>query len=114
MASIVPTRTTIAFSDDSVKHMLDLLRMSVLPDKPPIPASDEWKHGISFPYLVNMKKMFENEWSWDNLAAELNHYDNYTVPMGEGSDAFKLHFIHARSSREDAVPLLLLHGWPGE
>jgi hypothetical protein len=111
--SNTPTKIQVSFSDDSVKYMLELLRLSVLPDKPPIPASDEWKHGISLSYLRKMKKMFESEWSWDNLAAELNHYDNYIVPMGEGADAFNLHFIHVRSPRNDAVPLLLLHGWPG-
>ena len=28
-------------------------------------------------------------------------------------DGLRLHFVHARSSRPDAVPLLLTHGWPG-
>jgi hypothetical protein len=93
--------------------MLELLRLSILPESPPIPSADEWKHGISLPYLAKMKKMIEEEWSWDDLAAKLNRYDNYTVPMGEGIDGFSLHFIHAKSAKEDAVPLLLLHGWPG-
>lgn len=60
-----------------------------------------------------MKKLFEEEWSWDDLAAKLNQYDNYIVPIGEGDDTFNLHFIHVKSKRADAAPLMLLHGWPG-
>jgi hypothetical protein len=112
-SSPVPTKITISFSPDAIKRMLELLRLSVLPDRPPIPASDEWKHGISLSYLANLKRLFEDEWSWDDLAARLNRYDNYSVPVGEGSDAFNLHFIHVKSKRVDAEPLLLLHGWPG-
>jgi pimeloyl-ACP methyl ester carboxylesterase len=32
---------------------------------------------------------------------------------GSASDTVQLHFVHVRSERADAVPLLLLHGWPG-
>lgn len=109
-----PTKIEVSFSDDTVRRMLELLRLSVLPDKPPIPTSQEWKLGIALSYLANLKTTFENEWSWGKLAAQLNRYDNYSVPVGEGNDAFNLHFIHAKSARSDAIPLLLLHGWPGE
>lgn len=43
------------------------------------------------------------------LEAELNAIPQFTTEI----DGARVHFVHARSPREDATPLLLLHGWPG-
>src|SRR5205807_5266481 len=39
----------------------------------------------------------------------LNQFDHFRTTI----DGQSIHFIHARSSRPDAFPLLLIHGWPG-
>ncbi|RCK69692.1 epoxide hydrolase [Desertihabitans brevis] len=46
---------------------------------------------------------------WRALQDELNALPQWTTEV----DGATLHLVHARSTREDAVPLLLLHGWPG-
>jgi pimeloyl-ACP methyl ester carboxylesterase len=46
---------------------------------------------------------------WDAFAARVNALPHFTTDHAHGV----LHFIQARSARADAMPLLLLHGWPG-
>ena len=108
-----PTRIQVNFDEASVKAMLDLSRLSTLPDQPPIPVQNTWDYGTDLTYLKELRNKFENEWSARDLEGILNQFEHYTVPVGEGVDAFPVHFIHARSNRTDAIPLLMLHGWPG-
>lgn len=39
-----------------------------------------------------------------------NRFKHFTTPIEDAT----IHFIHERSPRADAVPLLMLHGWPGK
>jgi len=45
---------------------------------------------------------------WRALEARINRQPNHVAQI----DGLDIHFIHRRSAREDAVPLILLHGWP--
>lgn len=42
---------------------------------------------------------------------ELNGYNHFMARDIE--QGMNLHFLHHRSDREDAIPLILCHGWPG-
>src|SRR5579863_3958833 len=46
---------------------------------------------------------------WEAFAERVNAHPAFLALRG----AEQLHFVHARSNANDAVPLLLLHGWPG-
>jgi pimeloyl-ACP methyl ester carboxylesterase len=93
--------------------MLDLLKACPLPEQPPVQASkdiaESWELGMDLQFLKDARERFLSGWSWSELEQKLNGFDNYIVELEECN----LHFIHARSKRADAVPLLLLHGWPG-
>ncbi len=110
----VPRAIQVKFGDDKVTAMLTLLKSSHLPSKPPIPTANKWDLGIDIEYLAPLKNKFESEWSVRALEEKVNRYPNYIVPMEDEGTALDLHFVHARSQRTDAVPLILLHGWPGE
>lgn len=52
---------------------------------------------------------WRHSYDWRAWEAKLNGMSQFTTHVG----GVMLHFVHERSSRADAVPLLLLHGWPG-
>ena len=114
-----PRKIQVTFSDAQVNAMLELLRASPLPASPPVNASKTWELGMDLEFLKDLKRKFEGEWSWKRLEERVNEFENYVVEMGvEGGDGGNketvvVHYVHARSVRDDAVPLLLLHGWPG-
>lgn len=58
-----------------------------------------------------VKEQWEKTFSQDRFEETLCQWPNYMVKFDE--EDIDLHFVHARSQRTDAVPILLLHGWPG-
>lgn len=49
-----------------------------------------------------------------SLSLRINEFSHFTALLPQKyNPAFKIHFIHERSPNPDAIPLLLLHGWPG-
>lgn len=106
-----PRRIRVSFSDEKVQGMINLLKACPLPDHPPVNASQKWELGMDLEYLKELRDKFVNEWSWKDLERKLNEFENYVVTLEKFG--FDMHFVHARSSRADAVPIVLLHGWPG-
>jgi pimeloyl-ACP methyl ester carboxylesterase len=49
------------------------------------------------------------EYDWRKVEAKLNAYPNFITEI----DGLDIHFIHVRSKHENALPLIVSHGWPG-
>jgi pimeloyl-ACP methyl ester carboxylesterase len=71
--------------------------------------------GAGFDYgfpLVEVRALVDrwvNGYDWRRCEAELNAVPQFTTEV----DGQRVHFVHVRSAREDALPLVLIHGWPG-
>jgi hypothetical protein len=104
----VPVSSLPGLSQAKADRMLRLLRNAQLPPLPVYPNAG-WEYGITLPYLSSLKSHFEDKWSYSSLLDKLGRYEHWMSEI-EGVD---VHFVHVRSSREGAVPLLLSHGWPG-
>ncbi|KAI0341410.1 alpha/beta-hydrolase [Trametopsis cervina] len=103
----------IKYDDDAVQNMLFLLKHSPLPSQAPVQSASPWSLGIDHDYLVSLRERFQKEWKWDRVEKEINQTPNFLVDYAAGDDTLELHFLHKRSNRADAIPLILLHGWPG-
>ena len=120
VAAPTPVPLVVKFSDDDVTDMRKLLKASPLPTVAPVLAKEPWELGIDLDYLKELKASLEDEkkWSSKKLEEEINKFQNYTVDFqledGSANEKLTLHYVHARSQRQDAIPLILLHGWPGE
>jgi pimeloyl-ACP methyl ester carboxylesterase len=68
-----------------------------------------WTYGVSQAYLRELCQYWRTTFDWRAQEAMLNSFDQYLVRIDEQP----IHFIHARSPNPDALPLLLVHGWPG-
>ncbi|WP_174188549.1 epoxide hydrolase family protein [Nocardia barduliensis] len=67
-----------------------------------------WERGVPTAYLKGLAGYWAEQFDWRAAEAELNAYPQFTTTVvGQN-----VHFLHVRSTREDATPLLLLHGWP--
>ena len=82
------------------------LRHARLPEPAPVP---DWSQGVPLDVLDEARRHWLEEHDWRRLEAELNAYPQFRVEI----DGLPVHFLHARSSRADARPLLVTHGWPG-
>ncbi|KAI0343010.1 alpha/beta-hydrolase [Trametopsis cervina] len=104
----------IHYDNSQVEAMLTLLKLAPFPERAPIDAATPWSLGIDYDYLKTLKQKFSTEWTWERLERELNKFDHYLVNyVSPKGDELEVHFVHQKSERADAVPLLALHGWPG-
>ncbi|WP_405499030.1 epoxide hydrolase [Streptomyces niveus] len=68
-----------------------------------------WSQGVPGPYLRELATYWRTEYDWRAQEAQLNRFPQFTTVI----DGASVHFLHIRSARADALPLLITHGWPG-
>ncbi|MCU0890406.1 MAG: epoxide hydrolase [Sandarakinorhabdus sp.] len=78
------------------------------------PPGAGWRHGANRDYMQRLQAHWLERHDWAAAVDHLNRLPHWRVQAGEdGGKPFHLHCIHLRSSRADARPLLIAHGWPG-
>ncbi len=65
--------------------------------------------GVQVKTLQELASYWENEYDWRKAEAKLNALPQFTTEI----DGVDVHFIHVRSAHENALPLIMTHGWPG-
>ncbi|MFI7282892.1 epoxide hydrolase family protein [Micromonospora chersina] len=68
-----------------------------------------WTRGIPVNHLRELADYWHTGYDWRAQEARLNRYPQFTTEI----DGQRIHFLHVRSDREDARPLLITHGFPG-
>jgi microsomal epoxide hydrolase len=106
----IPQPYRLAVADAALADLKERLARTRWPDEPPASQPHEpWSTGTSLAYLKGLVRYWHEGFDWRAAEARLNAFPQFTVPL----KGIELHFIHAPGKRADAVPLLLLHGWPG-
>jgi pimeloyl-ACP methyl ester carboxylesterase len=67
-----------------------------------------WDYGTDLGYLKELVHYWRTEFNWREQERKLNAFPQFTMDV----DGVDIHFIHVRSKHEDAMPLVLAHGWP--
>jgi pimeloyl-ACP methyl ester carboxylesterase len=65
--------------------------------------------GVQRTMLLELARYWAGEHDWRRCEARLNALPQFTTEI----DGVEIHFIHVRSRHEDALPLIMTHGWPG-
>ncbi len=68
-----------------------------------------WEYGADLNTVAKLAEYWQNGFDWRAAETRLNRFDQFTTEI----DGQRIHFIHQRSPRSDAIPLMLIHGWPG-
>ena len=105
------------FRIDIAQGVLDDLRLRLAntrwPDQIPGTA---WEYGTDLDTLRDLCEYWRDGYDWRTAEAALNTWPQFTTDLGDDRfdvDGIHLHFVHARSPHDNAVPLILTHGWPG-
>ena len=79
---------------------------------PEVPRSG-WLYGIDLIFMQDLAAYWADEFDWREIERLLNGFPQFTTSIDAwNGEALRIHFIHRRSSRADARPLLIQHGWP--
>ncbi|MCJ1333819.1 hypothetical protein MMC10_010525 [Thelotrema lepadinum] len=109
MDSIKPYK--ISIPDAQISDLKERLSLSRFPDEL---DSAGWDMGAPLVDVKRLAHVWQHDFSWRAAERKLNELPQFTAPIAvPGFDPLQIHFIHARSSRENAIPLLFVHGWPG-
>ena len=67
-----------------------------------------WSRGVPLDHLKDLAEHWRTRYDWRAQEAQLNRYPQFTTEI----DGQRIHFVHVRSDRPDAQPLLITHGFP--
>jgi pimeloyl-ACP methyl ester carboxylesterase len=111
MSTTVQTAVEIRpFQVDVPHEALDDLRRRI--------ASTNWpeqetvadqSQGVPLAMIQKLARYWMTDYEWRTCEAKLNALPQFVTEI----DGLDIHFIHARSQHEDALPLVVNHGWPG-
>jgi pimeloyl-ACP methyl ester carboxylesterase len=65
--------------------------------------------GVRLATVQKLVNYWANDYDWRKIEAKLNGYPNFITEI----DGLDIHFIHVRSKHENALPVIVTHGWPG-
>src|SRR5678815_213876 len=65
--------------------------------------------GVQLATIQKLARYWATEYDWRKCEAKLNALPNFMTEI----DGLDIHFIHVRSKHENALPLIVTHGWPG-
>jgi epoxide hydrolase len=103
--SDVITPFTAAIPESALQDLKERLARTRWPD-PETTAG--WEQGIPLHYTRELAAYWAQDYDWRRCESKLNSWPQFTTNI----DGIDIHFIHRRSPREDALPLILSHGWP--
>ncbi|MFF5721050.1 epoxide hydrolase family protein [Streptomyces buecherae] len=112
-----PTSDVRAFTAHATDADLDELRARIaaarLPEAetvhPAAPGPGRWSQGVPLADLTDVAHYWRTGYDWRSFEARLNRIGQFRTVI----DGLGIHFLHRRSPRADATPLVLTHGWPG-
>src|SRR5262245_42601905 len=76
------------------------------PEKETVPDGSQ---GVQLAFMQTLAHYWATDYDWRKVEAKLNSFPNFITEI----DGLDIHFIHVRSRHEDAMPLIVSHGWPG-
>ena len=96
----------IHVDDETLTDLNDRLARTRWPESEPV---DDRTQGIPLQYVQDLCSYWLKDYNWRATEEALNAIPQYTTEI----DGLEIHFLHLRSPIENAMPLVLTHGWPG-
>ena len=70
---------------------------------------DDLSQGVQLATMQALARYWATDYDWRTCEARLKVLPHFITEI----DGLDIHFIHVRSKHDDALPLIVLHGWPG-
>jgi pimeloyl-ACP methyl ester carboxylesterase len=69
----------------------------------------DFSQGVQLAFIQALARYWATDYDWRTVEARLNALPNFITNI----DGLDIHFLHVRSKHENALPLIVTHGWPG-
>jgi pimeloyl-ACP methyl ester carboxylesterase len=102
--AIRPFRVNVP--EEEVTELRRRIKATRLPEKETV---SDFSQGVQLAFIQALARYWATEYDWRKVEAKLNSYPNFITEI----DGLDIHFIHVRSKHENALPVIVTHGWPG-
>jgi len=109
MATMTPMEVrpfSINFPEEALVELRQRLATTRWPDKETVTDSSQ---GVQLATMKDLAGYWLTDYDWRKVEARLNALPQFVTTI----DDVDIHFIHVRSKHENALPLIVTHGWPG-
>ncbi|KJC42462.1 multidrug MFS transporter [Bradyrhizobium sp. LTSP885] len=89
--------------------LVDLRRRLAETRLPENETVTDFSQGVPLKTIQQLLRYWQTDYDWRKVEARLNAVPNFITEI----DGLDIHFIHVRSKHENALPLIVTHGWPG-
>ena len=117
-ATLFPIRPAPAATADAIRpfhidipeaDLVDLRRRLAATRWPEKETVADDTQGVPLAMLQDLVRYWRTDYDWRKVEARLNALPQFITEI----DGLDIHFIHVRSKHEDALPMIITHGWPG-
>jgi pimeloyl-ACP methyl ester carboxylesterase len=96
----------VGFPDDALDDMRRRIAATRWPERETV---DDDSQGVPLATMQDLARYWGTDYDWRACETRLNALPNFLTEI----DGLDIHFIHVRSQHENALPLIVTHGWPG-
>jgi pimeloyl-ACP methyl ester carboxylesterase len=96
----------ISFPESDLTELRRRINATRWPERETV-ADDS--QGVPLAMMQDLARYWGSDYDWSQCEAKLNGLPNFITEI----DGLDIHFVHVRSQHEDALPLVVTHGWPG-
>jgi hypothetical protein len=110
MTSITPFN--IEIHEEKLLRLKQKLALTDIPSN--VDGREPWIQGPPPSDINRLIQYWAHEYDWRKAEAQLNEFPQFSAEVDvHGFGSLDVHFVHQKSEREKAIPLLFVHGWPG-
>jgi pimeloyl-ACP methyl ester carboxylesterase len=102
--AVRPFRVT--FPEADLIELRTRINATKWPERETVPDGSQ---GVQLALMQALARYWAADYDWRKVEAKLNSYPNFLTEI----DGLDIHFMHIRSKHENALPLIVTHGWPG-
>jgi pimeloyl-ACP methyl ester carboxylesterase len=92
--------------DEALVDLRRRINATRWPDRETVPDESQ---GVQLAAMQEIARYWATDYDWRKIEAKLNALPQFVTSI----DGIDIHFIHVRSKHENALPLIVTHGWPG-
>jgi pimeloyl-ACP methyl ester carboxylesterase len=97
---------TVEVPQQEVEDLRSRIEAARLPSRELV---DDISQGVQLATIHELTRYWATEYDWRRFESKINALPQFVTEI----DGLEIHFIHVRSEHEDALPLVITHGWPG-
>src|ERR1044072_717633 len=99
-------RLTVSFPETELAELRRRIKATRWPESETVTDATQ---GVQLATIQALARYWATEYDWRKIEAKLNALPQFITEI----DELDIHFIHVRSKHENALPLIVTHGWPG-